>query len=293
MGWDGCYEMVGLRVRCMIWFPDNMTNVFPPIRLIAALGSSFAAGPGIDPIVDIGAMRSGANYPHLLAKALRADLVDLTVSGATTANILDEPQLTAAGMNYPPQVSGLPPEADLVTITAGGNDLQFIGSMLFAAWSKAEPDGLITQMLAETFGGGIREATESDVSALAEGFLRIVSAVHSRAGQARIVLVDYLTVVTERTPTGDGEPFTAAELSALLRIQCAIAEAYRIAAARSEAELLTVSAISGDHGIESIRPWVFGFRAKPEETMASFHPNRDGMTAVTDELLRLLTTPRH
>jgi lysophospholipase L1-like esterase len=268
--------------------PRQYDQLVPPIRLIAALGSSFAAGPGVDPVVDAGAIRSGANYPHLLAKALDADLVDLTVSGATTANILDESQQTVAGLSYPPQVLGVPPDADLVTITAGGNDLQFIGSMLFAAWSKAEPDGLITQMLAQTFGGGIPEPTEIDVNALAEGLARIVSAVRARTNQARIVLVDYLTVVTERTPTGNREPFTAAELSALLRIQHAIAEAYRIAAARSEAELLAVSAVSGDHGVESIRPWVFSFRAEPEETMASFHPNRDGMTAVTDELLRLL-----
>jgi hypothetical protein len=60
-----------------------------PVHLIAALGSSFAAGPGIDPIVDVGAMRSGSNYAHLLAKATDARLVDLTVSGATTSNILD------------------------------------------------------------------------------------------------------------------------------------------------------------------------------------------------------------
>jgi hypothetical protein len=99
-----------------------------------------------------------SKLPHLLAATLGADLIDLTVSGATTANILDQPQLTEGGLSYAPQVSGLPPGADLVTITAGGNDLLFIGSMLFAAWSKAEPDGLITQLLAQKFGGGIPEA---------------------------------------------------------------------------------------------------------------------------------------
>lgn len=34
------------------------------VRMIAALASSFAAGPGIKPIVDEGAMRSVANYAH-------------------------------------------------------------------------------------------------------------------------------------------------------------------------------------------------------------------------------------
>jgi lysophospholipase L1-like esterase len=270
--------------------PDRHQQRGPRIRLIAALGSSFAAGPGIEPVADAGAMRSGANYAHLLATSLGADLIDLTVSGATTGNILDEPQLSRVGVRYPPQVSALPAEADLVTVTAGGNDLKFIGSMLLAAWSKAAPDGLLTQVLAQEFGGGIPEATESDVSAAAEGLARIVAAVRERASQARIILVDYLTVVTERTPTGNCAPFTSAELSALLHLQRSLGEAYRIASARSGAELLAVSTASSDHGIGSFRPWVFGFRANPEETMASFHPNRIGMEAVSHELFRMLIT---
>ena len=37
---------------------------------IAALGSSFAAGPSIPPQLNAAARRSGLNYPSLLAKAL-------------------------------------------------------------------------------------------------------------------------------------------------------------------------------------------------------------------------------
>jgi lysophospholipase L1-like esterase len=261
-----------------------------PVSLIAALGSSFAAGPGIDPIVDEGAMRSGANYAHLLAEALGAKLVDLTVSGATTSNILDVPQQTMGGGEFPPQISGLPAEADLVTITAGGNDLQLIGSMLYAAWEKAEPLGMVTQILAGMFGGGIPITSEDDVDAVADGLTNIVTAVRQRATKSRVVLVDYLTVLTERTPTGPGKPFLAEELSALLHVQGSLAQAYRIAAHRSGAELMAVSALSVEHGIESLNPWVFGFQSDLEKTMASFHPNRDGMLAVAGELAGLLQT---
>jgi lysophospholipase L1-like esterase len=259
-----------------------------PAHLIAALGSSFAAGPGIDPIVDAGAMRSGSNYAHLLAEAIGARLVDLTVSGATTANILDTPQQTMTGEDYPPQILGVPANADLVTITAGGNDLRFIGSMLFAAWSKADPKGWITQMLAENVADAIPEVAAHEVNTVAEGLARIASAVRQHARGARIILVDYLTVVTERTPTGSHDPFTADELSAVLRVQQSLAEAYRIAAARANVDLLAVSELSRDHGIESTRPWVFGFQPDVEKTMASFHPNRDGMQAVADMLAEIL-----
>jgi lysophospholipase L1-like esterase len=261
-----------------------------PVHLIAALGSSFAAGPGIDPIVDVGAMRSGSNYAHLLAKATDARLVDLTVSGATTSNILDAPQQTMTGEIYPPQIQGVPANADLVTVTAGGNDLQFIGSMLFAAWSKADPNGWITQLLAENVADGIPQVDPHEVSAVAEGLVRIVSAVRQTASGARIILVDYLTVITEHTPTGDDEPFTANELFELLRVQECLAEAYRMAAAQASVELLAVSGMSRDHGLGSTQPWVFGFQSDVENTMASFHPNRGGMQAVAEKLAEMLAT---
>lgn len=106
-------------------------------RKIAALGSSFAAGPGIHPVADPDAMRSSRNYASLLAARLGADLADLTVSGATTATILHTPQVTMTGAQFPPQVDGLPADADLVTVTAGGNDLQFASSMLFErGWQR-------------------------------------------------------------------------------------------------------------------------------------------------------------
>src|SRR3954470_1574461 len=57
------------------------------IRRIAALGSSYAAGPGIEPVADRRAHRSARNYPQLLAERLGAALTDLTVSGATTETI--------------------------------------------------------------------------------------------------------------------------------------------------------------------------------------------------------------
>ncbi|MET4094444.1 hypothetical protein [Arthrobacter sp. UYCu712] len=56
---------------------------------LTALGSSLAAGPGIEPLIDRRAMRSRANYTHLLAQTLGAELTDLTLSGAITSTIVD------------------------------------------------------------------------------------------------------------------------------------------------------------------------------------------------------------
>ncbi len=257
-------------------------------RNIAALGSSFAAGPTIEPVANVDAMRSARNYPHLLAQLLGADLVDLTVSGATTANILTVPQTTITGRKFAPQIDGLPAGADVVTITAGGNDLQFIGSMLFAAWSKHRPGSAIATMLGQEFPGGVPAVTDDDIAATAKGLAAIVAAAQRRAHRARVVLVDYLTVVSEHTPTGEGEVFTEAELDLFLRTQAGLANAYRIAADRSGAELVAVSTTSTDHGLGSDDPWVFGFQPVMAKTGGSFHPNEAGMRAIADELSRIV-----
>jgi lysophospholipase L1-like esterase len=264
-----------------------LTNHERP-KTIAALGSSFAAGPTIEPVEDADAMRSARNYPHLLAQLLGATLVDLTVSGATTANILSTPQLTMTGREFAPQINGLPADADLVTITAGGNDLQFIGSILFAAWSRHEPGGQMAQLLGQGFTGGIPTVTDDDIDSTAQGLTAIVSAVQKQAHQARVVLVDYLTVVTEQTAAGDSEVFTDEDLRIFLRTQGALAHAYRIAADRSGAGLLTASTISTDHGIGSNDPWVFGFQPVMAKTAGSFHPNEAGMRAIADALNRMV-----
>ena len=262
-----------------------MTNDERP-RTIAALGSSFGAGPTIEPVANVDAMRSSRNYPHLLAQTLGAALVDLTVSGATTANILSEPQTTITGRVFAPQIEGLPADADLVTITAGGNDLQFIGSMLFAAWSKHAPGGPMARMLGQGFGGGIPTVTAADIDLTATGLAAIVAAVRERAQRARVVLVDYLTVVTEQTPTGDSGVFNDDELPIFLRTQRALRQAYRIAADRSGADLLAVSMTSIEHGLGSDDPWVFGFQPVMAKTAGSFHPNEAGMRAIAAELSR-------
>lgn len=70
-----------------------------------ALGSSMAAGPGIPPRdkkAPLRAARSAANYPHLVARRIGLDLVDVTYSGATTAHVLTDRQ-----NDEPPQVNAL------------------------------------------------------------------------------------------------------------------------------------------------------------------------------------------
>jgi lysophospholipase L1-like esterase len=254
---------------------------------VVSLGSSFAAGPLIPPVVDADAARSGRNYPHLLAARLGAELVDLTVSGATTATILDEPQTTMSGKVYAPQIEGLPRGADVVTITAGGNDMDYTASMLFAAFRRLDPSHPVTRVLADRFPDGLREPSDELVGAAESGLVRIVQCVAERTEDARVVLVDYLTVIGGGT--SGGAWFDDAERDVLHRMRTALEGAYVRAAERSGAELLRMSELSRDHGLDSAEPWVRGLLTDPAVGAGSFHPNALGMERVAEELVRRLT----
>lgn len=253
---------------------------------VVSLGSSFAAGPFIPPIVDAEAGRSGRNYPRLAAARLGAELVDLTVSGATTATILDEPQTTFSGKVYAPQIEGVPRNADVVTITAGGNDLNYTGSMLFAAFRRLDPAHPTSRFLAPRFPDGLREPSAEMVEATRSGLVRIVEGVAARTEDARIVLVDYLTVIGGGT--SGAAWFDDAERDLFLRMRTALEDAYVRAAGQTGAELVRTSDLSRDHGLDSAEPWVRGLLTEPASSTGSFHPNALGMERVAEELVRRL-----
>lgn len=257
-------------------------------RLLAALGSSFAAGPGIDPIVDAAAQRSGHNYAHQLAERLGARLVDRTVSGATTAHIVDTPQVTAEGRELAPQLEGVPADADVVTVTAGGNDLQFAGALLHTAWTRHDPASPLLELMGAQFPHGIPAPTHATISATTEGLVRIVEETRCRAPHARVVLVDYLSVLGEDTARSEGAPFSDSEIAELLTIQSAIVRAFADAAAATGADLLRASALSTGHALGSSEPWVQPFHPDLLATGGSFHPDRAGMTAIAGALEELL-----
>jgi lysophospholipase L1-like esterase len=255
-------------------------------RLIAALGSSFAAGPGIEPIADLVAMRSEKNYAQQLAKRLGARLVDLTVSGATTANIIDTPQQVSEGNVYPPQIDGVPADADVVTVTAGGNDLKFAGGLLYAAWLHLEPASPIVEMLEPLFPEGIPLPTEHAVEEATRGLVLVVKKARVKAPTARVILVDYLTVLDRASAVA--VPFSDDQLGQFLLIQSAIGQVFRDAASRTGAELILASSLSTGHALGSPEPWVQPFHQVLAQTAGSFHPNEAGMTAIAVELEQVL-----
>ncbi|TWD84763.1 GDSL-like lipase/acylhydrolase family protein [Kribbella amoyensis] len=255
--------------------------ISPGSRYVA-LGSSFAAGPGIQPVVDRPAARSGRNYPHLVAAELGLDLVDVTYSGATTATILRDGQDEA-----PPQLEAVGPETELVTITAGGNDLEYIGSLTRGSLMNtlALPATVFGRRAANRIRARVSYLKdESAYAAATAGLAEIVERTRERAPHCRVLLVDYLTVIGPATRPRLDVPLNEEQLPSVVMMAEGLAAAFAKAAAQTGAELVTASAISKDHAVGSAEPWTTGFSLRPSFLGggAPYHPTAAGMAAVAE-----------
>jgi hypothetical protein len=83
-------------------------------------------------------------------------------------------------------MDGIPVDADLITVTAGGNDLRYAGAMLFAAlagWLRARP---ATRPIGKSISGKAAPAAmDADVARVASGLERVVEAARRRAPRAQ------------------------------------------------------------------------------------------------------------
>jgi lysophospholipase L1-like esterase len=239
-----------------------------------AMGSSFAAGPGLPPYA-AGAParcgRSARNYAQQLAQRRALTLVDVSCSGATSQAILEP------WRESPAQIDAVHAATRLVTLTIGGNDVGYIGNLLSASCRALAAQGLV----ASSRCLALRELTEEDFTALARSLRKVAQAIRARAPQARLVLIDYLTVLP---PAGTCAltPLTAAEAEQARTVSARLRVITADVARDAGALLLPASRLSEDHGACAAAPWVWGYPAPPGG--APYHPTPLGMDALAQAL---------
>jgi lysophospholipase L1-like esterase len=232
--------------------------------IIASLGSSYAAGPGIAPQLDpTAAGRSGNNYAHLATQKLTgSNLTDLSVSGATLSNILDTSQGTFA-----PQINGLPENADLIFVLGGGNDINYVGGLT---------------------GDSNSSVNVGDLSAK---YGTVLDALHAKAANAHIIVITYLTVlgadVIPKGEDGANVVFNATRVAYHQDVAAKLRQATldAIIGRQDWAEVLDVVDASWTHGLGSTEPWMNGSTGNPQ-----YHPRAEGHVAVADLLYERLSS---
>ncbi|MGW5861655.1 SGNH/GDSL hydrolase family protein [Streptomyces sp. NPDC055239] len=150
-----------------------------------ALGDSFAAAPLVRPAdpANPKCVRSLADYPHIAAGELGADLTDVSCSGATADDF--------TGPQYPgtaPQYDALSAETDLVSITIGANDNALSNLPTGCVNLLPKPLGK-SCAAANTQGATDRYGTAID--AWAPKFDVVLDTIHQRAPNAKVFVVGY------------------------------------------------------------------------------------------------------
>jgi lysophospholipase L1-like esterase len=238
-----------------------------------ALGSSMAAGPGIRPSADgapFRAGRSARNYPHLVAEKLGLNLVDLTYSGATTANVLTEPQHGA-----PPQADALDGSEELVTVTIGGNDAGYVPLLMAAGLPRVVRfvpllGGVVRDMLDPT-------ARDRALVEVAESLKEVGRTLRQRSPRATVLFVDYLTLLP---PLGAAPPLSDVDVALGRRVADTLERLTGEAAADTGCGWVRAAEASRDHHAWSAQPWTTKFGLPLPGRPAPLHPNAEGMRAV-------------
>lgn len=247
-----------------------------------ALGSSFAAGAGIGPAKPGTPERCGRtalNYATLLAERLDLALDDRSCGGATTDHLL------ADWDELPAQLDAVTSDTRLVTVTVGGNDLDYMG-LLFAASCRPE-QGLTIQGHRIDCPAPPAPPGEADYARLERNLSAIADRVREQAPGALLVFVQYVTLVPpESCPDVPLSPSDSAHARMLAQRLAAITK--RVAH-RHDAALIEADELSRDHTACDPQPWS---RALPSgydgSQGAPWHPTRAGHAALAERLAAML-----
>lgn len=244
-----------------------------------ALGSSFAAGIGLGmraPDSPFACQRSVNGYPQQLARMMGLTLADMTCSGATIKHVLQGGQLFLG-----PQINTVGPNTELVTLTAGGNDVNYVGDLL--AMRHLHRNAFVGFIINQLRLGS-RPLEVRPFSQLQSDMVATLQEISHRAPRARVIIVTYPTILPSAgtcVQVGIGE-----KEAALMRdVETRLTKVTRQAAKAAGVILVDMASLSVGHDACSPVPWVNG--ASPEHG-AAFHPTLAGAEATAHQIARTL-----
>jgi lysophospholipase L1-like esterase len=242
-----------------------------------ALGSSFAAGLGLGPRIPgspIICQRSVNGYPQQLARMMGLSLTDMSCSGATTNHVLRGGQVFLG-----PQIDALGQGTRLVTITAGGNDIGYVGDLTAMAFRRS---GGVKGFLVGRFGKEAQSVTDRKFDQLQADLIATLREISRRAPHARIFVVTYPVILP---PKGTCSPLgiSADEAELMRQVGARLAETTRGAAIKAGVSVIDMDQHSVGHDACGPAAWVNG--AAPDHG-APFHPTLAGARA-TAEYIKL------
>ena len=236
------------------------TGLSPGARYVA-LGSSFAAGWGVpEQLGTCG--RSDHNYSNIVAGTLGLSLTDVSCNGATTDHILNTSQNGA-----PLQIEAVTADTALVTVTIGGNDINYTSST-FACANKAADE----HCTANLDRAMIRAAIEQLPAKLGA----TLDAIKAKAPRATVVVVTYPRVFPPDAVNCSELALSAEDTNFLAALGQTLEDAFVNVTASHQALIADAYVRAAGHGPCDAVPqrWVNGQNVAASGVR--FHPTTEG-----------------
>jgi hypothetical protein len=230
-------------------------------------------------------MQSDSNYPHLLAARRDLHLVDVTCSGATTANILNT-SLNGAG----PQIEAVDADTKLVTVTVGGNDISYLGNLWAESCQRAPdrvPEAWKPYICKITPPSAINRA----IGDLPGNMKNVVAAIRSRSPDAEIVFVNYIDIFSKKSNCSIRAPLSVEEIETAQRLGEILLKITARVTVEEHVKLVSAEALSKGHDVCSADSWLFDYRfpATPHDYgPIAYHPTLAAMKAIAAEIDKTL-----
>ncbi len=203
-------------------------------------------------------------------------MTDMSCSGATITHVLRGGQVFLG-----PQVAAIGPDTKLVTLTAGCNDVGYVGDLTAMAYVKR---GGLTGVFTGLFWKGAKPVEDRNFKRLHTDMVATLREIRRRSPKARILVATYpaiLPVSGTCAQIGIDEAQAALMRSVAQRLM----EVTQSAANEAGATLVDIAEPSGHHDACSDQPWVNG---SAPMAGAPFHPTRAGALAVANQIKLLL-----
>jgi hypothetical protein len=246
-----------------------------PSGKYVALGSSFAAGPKIpDSVPGQSCGRSTNNYAHLIAADLGLDLTDVSCIGAIIDNIALAPQ-----QSNPLQIEAITPDAQIVTITIGGNDVRYSASLVTCGKDGANGASCLgSDAGADVDAAAIDELLKTEQQVL----VTMLKSVKQAAPGARIFLLAYPMILPDPpVPCPPSAPFEPADATFLGTLGKKLQDSFVGAAQEASVQFIDVYSASQGHDVCAAdgQRWVEGQTLPAAQP---YHPNAIAMRAQAD-----------
>jgi hypothetical protein len=233
-----------------------------------------------------------------VASQLHLNLTNATCGGASIPNIATTPQQiwswNGSSQTGELQINAVTADTELVTITIGGNDVNYVGNLMAEACQgdlAANPLSVISNQL-KLYGLCTPvpdSVVQTRLAGIQDALTATVNAVQKKAPHARVVLVDYLSVLPDNGTPCTAVPIPQQRQKFLLDVARGMSLATKHAAQQTGAELVVASKDSQGHDACSTDPWVTGYDFSRGFVM--MHPNEAGHAAVAKALVKQLTHP--